>query len=1363
MKEENVSPPIHPGLYIKSEIIPENMSVKDAAEILGVGRPALSNLLNGNSSLSTEMILRLEKSFGASKEKLLSLQTEYVQYEMSMNEKEIAVRTYSPSFFDDVQAREIEAWSEKLEARSLLPVLMRRLINTTGKDLSQVDFPAYENIQRHGWDGRVESGSVTPWIPRGISGWELSVRQDVSSKARSDYESRTEKISPNEKKQTSFVFVTPRNWPGKNDWVKEQKDKNKWKDIKVYDASDLEQWLEQSVPAQAWFREKLGKHDDNIFSLDQCWRKWSMVTEPNLNRELFSDAVKTNREKLEGWLRSSEENSLIVVADSKDEAVAFLSCAFQDLGNWYSYYDKVLCVYSSKALKKAARGNSQFIAIVASEEAEKALPEVKDRVKAIIVCNKAAVINPGISLEMPSHDCFRESLVSMGISSQDVFRYSRESGQSPTVLRRRLSDIPSVKSPDWARKSETVRSLIPFMFVGAWNAENVADRQVLSRLSDLEGHEEVERIFAEMLQLEESPLWSISNYRGVVSKIDTLFLVRNSITKQDIEHFFDVAKAVLSEDDPVLDLPEEKRWMANIYGKTRKHSSYLREGVCETLVLLSVNGDNLFRKRTGINVQREINSLIRGLLKPLDPRTWMSQRDDLPRYAEAAPEEFLEILKDDLRNESPKISSLLKPADSAIFGVECARTGLLWALELLAWKPERLLEVAGILARLSKTEIEDNWINKPFNSLVSIFRSWMPQTKATLDQRIAGLRYIARKYPHIGWQLCVNQLFVSQTGDYNCRPRWRNDATGAGEPLTDPGEVHIFRREALDILLNWKPQNEETLTDLLAYLGVMNEGDIEKVLHFIDEWSGENPSDEKKAYLREQIRKYMFTMFRHENLDEKTKNLFQAMYDQLGPKDLIMRHQWLFACGVADSLDEGEEGWDYKRNFERINSQRLKALREIHTKLGFPGLKRLLDITEDSANIGLILAKNIFSEKEAKDFLYMLISDSTESLESKINGCVSGFLHATDLSRFNEIINTLTKKFKEESTESELSRLLILSPFNENTWKHVERLPEDLQKAYWKSVRPFGRSEDPEFLRKIVDKLLEVDRPREALGTVYLSLDKIDSRRILSLLYQAIVNHTELSELHEVYPHTVTEAFEILNSRDDVLTDEIAELEFLYLRYIYDPKFKTPNLEKRIEDSPQLFVQILALAFRRSDDGEDPSEWRVEEDIQRVRLANAATSLLHSIKRIPGMDETGIINEFKLKNWIEDVRTLCDKYARKGIGDQTIGQILSSCFVGDDGIWPCEPIRRILDDVGSEQIAIGMSIGVRNARGVTTRGFGDGGNQERDLAAKYRDWSKKLSFEYPYVTKLLEEIACQYDFDAQHWDTREEIEKRTRL
>ena len=47
----------------------------------------------------------------------------------------------------------------------------------------------------------------------------------------------------------------------------------------------------------------------------------------------------------------------------------------------------------------------------------------------------------------------------------------------------------------------------------------------------------------------------------------------------------------------------------------------------------------------------------------------------------------------------------------------CPRSGLLWALEVLAWKPERLLRTALILTGLSEKPINDNRANKPENSL----------------------------------------------------------------------------------------------------------------------------------------------------------------------------------------------------------------------------------------------------------------------------------------------------------------------------------------------------------------------------------------------------------------------------------------------------------------------------------------------------------------------------------------------------------------------------------------------------------------------------------------------------------------------
>lgn len=89
--------PVHPGEFIKTEIIEAHgLSVTAAAKVLGVSRPALSNLLNRNADLSGEMALRVEKGFGVSMDTLMRMQAAYDIAEARKGEGKIHVRRYHP-------------------------------------------------------------------------------------------------------------------------------------------------------------------------------------------------------------------------------------------------------------------------------------------------------------------------------------------------------------------------------------------------------------------------------------------------------------------------------------------------------------------------------------------------------------------------------------------------------------------------------------------------------------------------------------------------------------------------------------------------------------------------------------------------------------------------------------------------------------------------------------------------------------------------------------------------------------------------------------------------------------------------------------------------------------------------------------------------------------------------------------------------------------------------------------------------------------------------------------------------------------------------------------------------------------------
>jgi antitoxin HigA-1 len=88
--------PVHPGGFIRREIIPAELNVTEAADVLDVSRTALSQLLNEHADLSPDMALRIEKAFGVSMETLMRMQNSYDIAQARRREGEITVKRYVP-------------------------------------------------------------------------------------------------------------------------------------------------------------------------------------------------------------------------------------------------------------------------------------------------------------------------------------------------------------------------------------------------------------------------------------------------------------------------------------------------------------------------------------------------------------------------------------------------------------------------------------------------------------------------------------------------------------------------------------------------------------------------------------------------------------------------------------------------------------------------------------------------------------------------------------------------------------------------------------------------------------------------------------------------------------------------------------------------------------------------------------------------------------------------------------------------------------------------------------------------------------------------------------------------------------------
>ena len=236
--------------------------------------------------------------------------------------------------------------------------------------------------------------------------------------------------------------------------------------------------------------------------------------------------------------------------------------------------------------------------------------------------------------------------------------------------------------------------------------------------------------------------------------------------------------------------------------------------------------------------------------------------------------------------------------------------------------------------------------------------------------------------------------------------------------------------------------------------------------------------------------------------------------------------------------------------------------------------------------------------------------------------------------------------------------------------------------------------------------------------------------------------------------YDITSLLEKLDEAEAVDDSTIAHLELPFISGLSHDSRRDLALHREISRDPALFADLVAHMCRR-DDGQT-------DDVVNEQAAWVAGSILVPIMMgqgiVPGKMEDGVVDYEALTTWVNEARRLCAERGRGGIGDDFIGQLLSRAPVGDDGIWPCEPVRELLEQVASQNMGNGFAVGTHNRRGATSRGAFDGGGQERTLVEEYRRQANGVAARWPTTAGLLRRIAESYEREAR-WHDRDAEER----
>lgn len=304
------------GLFLKEELTKKtNLNVSQVASILKCSRSTLNDLFNGKRQLSKAFAKRIEEAFSSNSlsssysikaDSLLKKQAALIygitedhsnlkddtNTRLSLDEvnsessrvssedkntftnNTTSIQDQGIPFFAKITKQKIESYvdNNEQECRGLIPEFVYTLIATTAsKDyLEKFYLPYGDDISLKGFDGIVSYSQNHPYIPKGLSVWEIGTSKDPKRKFDEDFSKAKEKLSKfspsTDIHDVTYVAVFPRtiSYQNQENWIRQKKKEgSEFKNIRIIDAFLLAQWANQSVSAQLHFSKQFSNFEED--------------------------------------------------------------------------------------------------------------------------------------------------------------------------------------------------------------------------------------------------------------------------------------------------------------------------------------------------------------------------------------------------------------------------------------------------------------------------------------------------------------------------------------------------------------------------------------------------------------------------------------------------------------------------------------------------------------------------------------------------------------------------------------------------------------------------------------------------------------------------------------------------------------------------------------------------------------------------------------------------------------------------------------------------------------------------------------------------------------------------------------------
>ena len=1255
-----------------------------------------------------------------------------------------------------VTENQIDTWvrGNAATAQGIIVELIWRLVAASCPKPRERRFPLADSIGQHGPDGIVLADlAFDPFVPEGRSLWEIGTGLKAGDKATSDYRDLTETVPGNVRAESTFIFVTPlsgrKDWEHtwKEDaqaaWLEDRSRRGEWKDVRVIDGTRLVDWVHQFPAVELWFARKMsGLSIQQIEIPEQLWDMVKSIGEPP---PLIPNVFLANRDEASRKLKEVLDGTtmqLKLATHFPDQAIDFV-CAYLaslDDESRIEVSGRSLILSGAEAWSTVCENWRNFILVadaaldLSGAAGTKLIQKARKAGHAVIFAGPhGGLPDPAsVALPMPHSNEIREALEKAGYPEQRARTLADRSGGNLGSLLRLLQNLSVL--PAWSERSDAAELAIAAV-LGTWTDKSEGDRAVIEGIVGKAYGEWIGKI----REIAFGPGTPLIQYEGnwkFIARYEGWFALGPRLFDQNLDKLRDASVAVLQENDPQFELPAEERYAASVHGKVLLHSNLLRTGLAEALALIGSHPKALTSCSLG-KAETTAILVVRAVLSNADWVRWASLNPLLPLLAEAAPGEFLDALDKALDSESCPFDALFAQEGKGIAGTNYM-TGLLWALETLAWDENHLIRVLVCLGELATHDPGGQWVNRPANSLTTILLPWLPQTCAPIAKRVAAVKALLSELPDIGWKLLLTLLPQHHSASSGTRrPAWR-------PTIPDDWRRGVTRREYeeqvssyAELAVTEAKNNVAKLSELIDNLAHLPQSAQNQLLEHLASALVVSLPEADRLRVWSKLIDLVSKHKKFANADWAMKpqqiEKIAALADRLTPGSAFFRHQRLFS---DRDLSLYEEKGNYTEQAIELDKRREKAVKDVIAESGIDAILNFAKAVQSAWRVGIA-----FGSVAGQDADRMVLPGLLETEENKFAQLIGGFIFGRFRNQGWQWVDSLDTT---HWSQHQIGQFLAFLPFNRETWERSKRLLKEDESAYWTKTSA-NCYESETGLDLAIDKLLNYGRPYAAIRCLHKMLyDKqpLDIRRAVRVLLQALKSLENPLSL-DVYD--VVEIIKALQNDPVTNPDDLFHVEWAYLQLLNEYNEASPKLlEYRLASNPKFFCEVVRLVFRSKKE-EQPTEEPTEVT---KNIATNAYRLLDGWHTPPGLQKDGTFDRAALNDWLVAVRTECEETGHLEIALTILGQVLIYAPKDPAGLWIHHAASEVLNLKDSEDMRNGFSTELLNSRGV--HWVDPTGKQEKEFASKYRQQAEEVEIAgYPRFAATLRSLAQSYEREAE--------------